>query len=86
MTPDWKLVLDEEALSLLLASRAGDRRKLLAALGSLKANPSQPGDFTEKDDTGRSLQVKIFGTFLVTYWLDSYVAEVRVVEIERVRR
>lgn len=83
MNVSWKLGVDEEALSRLLACRAADRRKLLAALESLKKEPDQGGDFVERDDTGRPLQVKVFSSFLLTWWLDSYVSELRVVEIER---
>jgi len=81
----WKLVLDEEALQLLLSCRLADRRKLLASLERLKRNPHQSGDFAEHDDTGRPLEVKVFGNFLITYWRDQLVQELRVVEIERIR-
>jgi hypothetical protein len=33
---------------------------------------------------GRPLDVKIFGSFLITYWRDNFVKELRVVEIERI--
>ena len=85
MNEGWNLVLDEEAVAQLLAARGGDRRKLLAALEDLKHDPFQSGDFTESDDTGRALQVKLFGVFAVTWWPDSFVKEIRVVVVERVR-
>jgi hypothetical protein len=81
----WKIVLDEEALGFLLACRIAERRKLFTALESLKKNPYQPGDFIEQDDVGRPLDVKVFGSYLITFWRDSFVNELRVVEIERVR-
>ncbi len=40
------------------------------------------GDFTEKDDTGRELDVKLHHEFLITFWRDHLAKEVRVVEIE----
>lgn len=85
MSSDWNLVLDEDAISQLLAARAVERRKLLAALQSLKADPYQTGDFVESDDTGRPLQVKLFVSHLVTWWPDSLVKEIRVVAIEKIR-
>lgn len=85
MTNVWKLVLDEDALNVLLSCRSSDRRKLIASLEGLKKNPYQDGDFLEHDDTGRPLQVKVCGGVLVTWWLDSYVSELRVIEIERIR-
>ena len=77
-------MLDEEALHLLLSCRFADRRKLLTSLESLKKNPYQSGNFVEHDDTNRPLDVKVFGSFLITYWRDSFVKELRVVEIERI--
>ena len=85
MREAWKLVLDEGALHVLLSCRFADRRKLLTSLQNLKQNPYQSGDFVEHDDTGRPLDVKVFGAFLITYWRDNFVKERRVVEIERVR-
>ena len=85
MSAAWKLVLDEEALNVLLSARAPERRKLLHELEDLKKNPYQSGDFVEHDDRGQPLQVKVFANHLVTWWLDSLVTELRVVEIERVR-
>jgi len=82
---EWKLVLDEEVLSLLLACRAPERRQLLQALDVLRLNPFQRGDYTEKDNTSRELQVKVFGRFLISYWPDSFVSELRIVDIERIR-
>ena len=54
-------------------------------MDGLKKNPYQPGDFIEHDDVGRPLDVKVFGSFLLTYWRDALVKELRIVEIERVR-
>ena len=85
MSNDWNLVLDEDAISQLLAARAVDRRRLLAVLQNLKQDPYQAGDFIELDDTGRTLQVKLFGAYSVTWWPDSFVKEIRVVVIERIR-
>ncbi len=85
MSKAWKVVLDEEVLSVLLAARFAERKKLLAALESLKKNPYQQGDFVEHDEVDRPLDVKVFGVFLLTYWRDNLVKELRVVEIERVR-
>jgi hypothetical protein len=34
--------------------------------------------------SGRQLSVRAFRPFLITYWLDAFVKEIRVVDIERV--
>jgi hypothetical protein len=82
---EWKLVLDEDALTALLSCRSAERKFLLASLASLRDNPYQSGDFEERDDTDRPLQVKLFRQFLITSWADHSSKEMRVLAIERVR-
>jgi hypothetical protein len=81
----WRLVLDEEAFHHLLAGPARDRRQLLSACEDLKRSPHRPPDYEITDATGRLLSVRAAPPFLLTYWLDSCVSEVRVVDIQRVR-
>ncbi len=81
----WKLVLDEEAFHSVLAGPAAQRRTLLAILDGLRGNPTRKPDYFTKDATGRSLSVVGLRPFLITYWLDSFVSEVRIVNIQRIR-
>ncbi|MBI4657232.1 MAG: hypothetical protein HY735_00020 [Verrucomicrobia bacterium] len=81
----WKLVLDEAAFQFLLSLPSGDRRRLLGAFEALRSNPHRQPDYFAKDSTGRTLSVWAARPFLITYWLDSFVSELRVVNIERVK-
>jgi hypothetical protein len=81
----WKLVLDEDAFHHLLAGSASDRRQLLATCEDLKRNPHRPPDYELVDATGRPLSVRAAPPFLVTYWLDAFISEIRIVDIRRVR-
>ena len=85
MSGQWRLVFDEEAFEYLLSRRARERNLLIGFLTKLKADPYQEPEYTINDDTGRPLQVKTFRPYLITYWLDHSVLEVRVLEIERIR-
>ena len=78
----WQFVLNEASAHFLLALRARNRQRLLAALDALAANPHQKGDFEANDDTGRSIQVKVVGAFLVSFWADAFVKELRIINIE----
>ncbi len=84
MNDAWRLVLDEDAFQFVLTRRLRERLVLFKALDSLKADPYQEGDFKIADRSGRTLCVRRARPFLVTYWLDAFVREVRVVEIELV--
>jgi hypothetical protein len=81
----WKLVLDEAAFQCFVSSRATDRRRLLAAFEELRAEPQRPADYHANDATGRTLNVWANRPFLITYWLDSFVSEIRIVNIQRIR-
>jgi hypothetical protein len=80
----WRLVFDEEAFQFVLARRLRERLVLFKTLDSLKADPYQAADFEVPDTTDRTLSVRRARPFLVTYWLDAAVKEVRVVNIELV--
>ena len=80
----WRLVLDEAAFQCFVSSRAGERRRLLSAFEGLRADPHQKADYHVRDATGRTLNVWADRPFIITYWLDSFVSEIRIVNIQRV--
>jgi hypothetical protein len=81
----WKLVLDEGAFQMFVSSRAPERRKLLSSFENLRSDPQRQPDYHIADSTGRRLNVWANRPFLITYWLDSFVSEIRIVNIDRVR-
>jgi hypothetical protein len=48
----------------------------------LAKNPSTARDFTEQDNDGRIIQVKVIGRYAVTFWADHVVSEVKVTHIK----
>ena len=81
----WKVVIDEAAFQFFVSCRAMNRRKLLACFEQLRANPQRRADYFSKDATGRSLSVCATPPFLITFWLDSFVSEIRIVDLQQVR-
>jgi hypothetical protein len=81
----WKLVLDEAAFQLFVGCRTAERRRLLSIFEELRADPQRQPDYHTSDTTGRTLSVWANRPFLITYWLDSFVSEIRIVNIQRVR-
>ncbi len=49
---------------------------------SLANNPNTVGDFAEKDDASRIVQVKVVGRHAVTFWADHAVSEIKVTHIK----
>jgi hypothetical protein len=68
-----------------LAASAHQRRKLIAQLHHLQNHSFESPDFREQDTTGRWLNVKVLRPFLITYWLDGSVNELRIVDVQHPR-
>jgi hypothetical protein len=49
---------------------------------SLAANPNATGDFAERDNASRTVQVKVVGRYAVTFWADHAVSVVKVTHIK----
>ena len=60
------------------------RREIELFLYRLALQPGLPGDFETPAEDGRTHQVKMVGRWLVSYWIDHAVREVRVTGIEPV--
>ncbi len=74
--------MDEDAFQFLLTRRLRQRQVLFKVFDRLRTDPHQKADFELVDRVGRTLSVRQARPFLVTYWLDGSVKEVRVVNIE----
>jgi hypothetical protein len=80
----FELVLSEAAAMTLATASRPEQRKLASILDGMKATPSRPGDLQERDAQGRVHEVLVVGDWLVTYWPDHAVRELRVVRLEQV--
>jgi hypothetical protein len=78
------LVLSEAAAMTLATASRAEQRKLTVILDEVKAAPFRPGDLQERDAQGRVNEVLVVGDWLVTYWPDHAVRELRVVRLEQV--
>ena len=58
------------------------RETVMKFIRSLADNPNTPGDFIEKDESGRSIQVKLIGRQAVSFWADHAVSEVKVIHLK----
>jgi hypothetical protein len=81
----YKVLVTIEALQMKRPIRM-ERDRILSFLEALANDPDRPGDYTERDDAGRSVQIKIVGDFALTYWADHAVKEIKVTKIEKADR
>jgi hypothetical protein len=82
VSESWQFVLNETSVHFLLAAKPRHRQKLIQALEAIAADPMQKGDFEANDDTGRPIQIKVAGSFLITFWPDAFVRELRIINLE----
>jgi hypothetical protein len=68
-------------LDLLEAIPANGRQKQLVMefVHLLAREPQTTGDYSQRDESQRSRQVKIVGDYAVTYWVDEPVKTVMIV-------
>ena len=79
----YEVILHPQAWHVLAATQGIGRRQLLAVLDRIAADPFRKGDLQQRDTTGRVHEVALFDDWLVTYWPDHAVKEIRVVALER---
>lgn len=78
----YEPVLSSKAAAFLVSLPKLRQRKLIGLLYQLADNPSQIGDYTELDQTGREVQFIIVRDLLIAFWADHAVREMRIVDIE----
>jgi hypothetical protein len=77
----YKIYINQAALD--FAPRSGSQRdQMIQFIRSLADNPNTSGDFSEQDDSGRGVQVKIVGRFAITFWADHAVSEIKITHIK----
>lgn len=78
---EWSYSLHDEALHVFLSMKGRRQHELLRFFEKLTNDPEMPGDFTERDDTGRNVRAKVIGKTAVYWWLDSPVWEIKIVHL-----
>jgi hypothetical protein len=84
MIPEHKFVVNDAVLGFFNSRKAREREDLLRIWKALAANPQHKGEWLQRTASGRELQVGRFGAWLVRWWLDEPVLEVRIIDVEKV--
>lgn len=82
--PPYRIVLDADAVAAFGDQTARDRARLRDLFLQLASAPHQRGESTAKDHLGRTLQIKAFGRWHLTFWTDDPVHELRIVGVDRI--
>jgi hypothetical protein len=67
MSPEHTFVVDDSVMALFSERSRREREELLRIFKALADSPSQIGGWRQKTKSGRELQVKRFGKWLVAF-------------------
>ena len=81
MSSGWDYAVASEALDFINSGNARERRRVTAVLQRLVKNPAIEPDVSFYDQTGRKISVVQLNGVDVTFWVDHFGKEVRVVDI-----
>lgn len=84
MAISYSYVLAETAGEFAFRLPRREQQRLAKICRLLASLPSTEGDYVTKDHTGRALQNLLVDDWVVTYWADHAVKELRITEIVQV--
>ncbi len=84
MIPEYNFAVDDFVLENFSQRSKREREEWLRIFKSLAESPYQTGDWRQRTKSGRELEVKRFGKWLVTYWPDDPALEVRIVDVKKI--
>lgn len=85
MIRKYAYAVDDSVLEFFNTCTKRERERLLRVFIALANDPFQKGDYVERSRSGRHVQVKRFGKWLITYWPDDPVTELRVIDIRNLQ-
>jgi hypothetical protein len=80
----YSYALSEQACEFAFRLPRAEQRRLARSFRLLASLPLQTGDYTTTDDAGRVLQNILIDDWVVTYWADHAMKELRVTEVVQV--
>jgi hypothetical protein len=78
---NWELVFHQQAADILRSSRGLSLRRLRMLLESIARHPLVEPDAICRGASGRPHSIRETPEFTIVYWVDFFVKEVRIVEI-----
>jgi hypothetical protein len=77
----YRVFVAAQIITTLRGCRLPERRAILQFLDRLANEPFQRGDYVERDEIGRPIQVLIVRGWAVCFWADHAVKEVKVLDL-----
>jgi hypothetical protein len=75
----YKVFLANEIVAQLRVCKRDERQLITRLFDELADDPFRVGDFIERDNLGREIQVMIVGRYALYFWSDHAVKEVKII-------
>ena len=79
---EYRYVIDCDVAETLLRLPSRQREELIRAFRFLAGDPHQRGESSFKDSTSRDIYKKRFGRWVISFWADHPVKELRILGIQ----
>lgn len=79
---EYRLLIELDVLHFVLSRPVAERRFLIRMFEVLASDPYRRGDLHERTADGQMAQVLVIGKYLITYWADHAVKELRIIRTE----
>ena len=80
--PPYRVFIAAEAIAFLKTFSRREQLRITRLFEELVDDPFRAGDYVERDEIGRPIQVKIIGRYAVFFWTDHSVKEVKIVDLK----
>jgi hypothetical protein len=84
VSESWRYVGDQRVLEFFDRCRLRERQRLLEAMNRLVTDPYVEPQAVRPDRVGRPVSIILLNGFVISYWLDHFVNEVRVIEVSKI--
>jgi hypothetical protein len=78
----YRVFVAKEIVAQLRDCKRREQREITRFFEEIGDDPFQVGDFMEKDDVGRDIQVTVIGRHAFYFWSDHAVKEVKVIDMK----
>ena len=78
----YSVYLQSTVVESLTKLKAKDCNQLTRLFLRLRTDPFIEGDYVERDEIGRLLQVLVIGRHAVVFWADHAVKEVKIIDLK----
>jgi mRNA-degrading endonuclease RelE of RelBE toxin-antitoxin system len=86
MIEPYEVFLRSEAIHSLRSIPVSTRKRISTFIDTLSGNPAVLGDYQMTDHTGRIIEIKILGSYAITFWIDHAAREIKVIDISHADR